>query len=392
MTIEVANRLVDFRKKFGYSQEELANQLNVSRQSISNWESGEVTPSIDYLKALAKIYGVTMDELVSCDKSVDEVLKAHGTKDAKSEDSKASENKSDAKDDKATRNNDQVHIGKDGIHVHSKDGDNVDIDISGIHVNDESISDMVSNSFDWHNQKKFKNLSKYQKRKRLANKVEGLSSGIMFLLVTIAYMLLGFFVKDGWKIYWTLYLLIPVLGGLISTFILGKVSRFPIVMIVCFVYLFGGAYANLWHPFWVEFLVIPVFYMIATPIDKAIIGYRLDKEDDDSVITINGEDLKVHQSAGDTLNKTNENVLHLESRIESFAQSLAKAKSDPKTYQEVKDDFETECDDLKDEIDDFEDTIDDLNDENLLTFDQKIELRSKARKMKERLAQIKSQL
>ena len=38
MNIEIANRLLELRKKNGYSQEELANKLGISRQSVSKWE------------------------------------------------------------------------------------------------------------------------------------------------------------------------------------------------------------------------------------------------------------------------------------------------------------------------------------------------------------------
>jgi transcriptional regulator with XRE-family HTH domain len=391
MTIEIANRLIEFRKKFGYSQEELANQLNVSRQSISNWESGEVTPSIDYLKALAKIYGVTMDELVSSDKPVDEVLKFHENK----KEDKESENKTSedsASSDKNKKSNDQVHIGKDGIHIHSEDGDNVDIDLTGIKINDQDISSMTCEHFDKSAESRMKKLSKYQKRRKLANKVEGYISGSFALIITVAYLILGFLVPNGWAVYWTLFLLIPVPGEFVASIIEGKVSRFPIVMVVCFAYLFGGMYANLWHPYWLEFLAIPVFYSVASPIDKAIISHRLDKEDDDSVITINGEDLKVHTSNNDLILDLNESMSDTESRITKLDALVTKAKADPKSYQDVKDDFSDEVDDIEDKLDEIDDKFDELDDEGLLTLDQKIEVRSKIRKLKDNLEQIKNKL
>ncbi len=52
----------------GYSQEVLAEKLGVSRQSISKWERAESSPEIDNLMALAKIYGMTVDELLNTDK------------------------------------------------------------------------------------------------------------------------------------------------------------------------------------------------------------------------------------------------------------------------------------------------------------------------------------
>ena len=58
-------KLIVLREKAGISQMSLAHQLDVSRQAVSRWESGDTTPSMDKLKALAKIYGVSLDWLCS---------------------------------------------------------------------------------------------------------------------------------------------------------------------------------------------------------------------------------------------------------------------------------------------------------------------------------------
>ena len=58
-------KLIVLRDKAGISQMALAHQLGVSRQAVSRWESGDTTPSMDKLKALAKIYVVSLDWLCS---------------------------------------------------------------------------------------------------------------------------------------------------------------------------------------------------------------------------------------------------------------------------------------------------------------------------------------
>ena len=58
-------KLIVLRDKAGISQMTLAHQLGVSRQAVTRWESGEITPSMDKLKALAKIYGESLDWLCS---------------------------------------------------------------------------------------------------------------------------------------------------------------------------------------------------------------------------------------------------------------------------------------------------------------------------------------
>ena len=65
MTIEIADRLVKLRKKYGYSQEELADKLGLSRQAVSKWERAEASPDTDNLICLAKLYGVSLDELLA---------------------------------------------------------------------------------------------------------------------------------------------------------------------------------------------------------------------------------------------------------------------------------------------------------------------------------------
>ena len=65
MNIEMANRLTALRKQRGLSQEQLAEKLGVSRQAVSKWERAEASPEIENLSSLAKLYGITIDELVN---------------------------------------------------------------------------------------------------------------------------------------------------------------------------------------------------------------------------------------------------------------------------------------------------------------------------------------
>jgi len=63
--MEFNEKLQSLRKNKGLTQEELAEVLFVSRTAISKWESGRGYPSIDSLKAIAKYFSVTIDELLS---------------------------------------------------------------------------------------------------------------------------------------------------------------------------------------------------------------------------------------------------------------------------------------------------------------------------------------
>ena len=65
--MEFNEKLQALRKQKGLTQEELAEALYVSRTAISKWESGRGYPNIDSLKAIAKFFHITVDELLSGD-------------------------------------------------------------------------------------------------------------------------------------------------------------------------------------------------------------------------------------------------------------------------------------------------------------------------------------
>ena len=65
--MEFNEKLQELRKRKGLTQEELAAFLYVSRTAISKWESGRGYPNIDSLKAIAKFFSVSIDELLSGD-------------------------------------------------------------------------------------------------------------------------------------------------------------------------------------------------------------------------------------------------------------------------------------------------------------------------------------
>ena len=63
--MEFDEKLQELRKQNGLTQEELSEKLYVSRTAISKWESGRGYPNIESLKAIAKFFSVTVDELLS---------------------------------------------------------------------------------------------------------------------------------------------------------------------------------------------------------------------------------------------------------------------------------------------------------------------------------------
>lgn len=60
----LAEKILSLRTARGMSQDDLAEKLEVSRQSVSKWETGQSTPDLDKIIRLADLFGVTVDELV----------------------------------------------------------------------------------------------------------------------------------------------------------------------------------------------------------------------------------------------------------------------------------------------------------------------------------------
>lgn len=71
--MNLGNSLFHARKKCGLSQEEVAEKLGVSRQTISKWETNETVPDIYQSKKMAKLYHIALDDLIEFDVELSEI-------------------------------------------------------------------------------------------------------------------------------------------------------------------------------------------------------------------------------------------------------------------------------------------------------------------------------
>ena len=71
----IGERLTELRKSRGLSQEELAEQLTLTRQTISKWELGQSSPDIEYVIALCEYFGVSTDYLLKGEEPVSKAEK-----------------------------------------------------------------------------------------------------------------------------------------------------------------------------------------------------------------------------------------------------------------------------------------------------------------------------
>ncbi len=217
MNIEIANRLVELRKKSGLSQEELASKLGLSRQAVSKWERAEASPDTDNLIVLAQIYHVSLDDLLSTDTPVDEIVQ--GVKDQqeeKKEEPKAVESEKD--DDACLTPNQKI--------------------------------------------------------------VKAIVHGVFAFLGILSFLLVGFLWQGnqgylGWKCGWTFLLFGEFLASISDAILKKKATSLNVVFLcvalyclICFILLDQGM--NWFHPLWVIFLFIPAYYGIAGPIEKAM--------------------------------------------------------------------------------------------------------------------------
>lgn len=256
MNIEIANRLVELRKKNNLSQEELADKLGLSRQAVSKWERAEASPDTDNLICLAKIYGVSLDNLLNTDQSIEDIAKE--TKEKESE--KDATSKTDEKE--------EVSIGPGHIYVHNSK-EHVDIGLGHIHVIDEDGKEV-------HIGKGHFEYPKDEKKERKITSIVFLST---LVLALTAYLLMGFLLNtswaygetnSGWATGWMVFFIPFIASSIARCVVYKKASKFDIALTSVNAYLICGLGFGLWHPTWAILFAIPAFYIVVGNIEKAI--------------------------------------------------------------------------------------------------------------------------
>lgn len=71
--LNIGDKILELRKIHGYSQEDIANKLNVSRQTISKWETNQSLPDSDKIVPLCELFNISTDELLMNNAHIDKV-------------------------------------------------------------------------------------------------------------------------------------------------------------------------------------------------------------------------------------------------------------------------------------------------------------------------------
>lgn len=282
MTIDMANRLVRLRREKGLSQEELAAQVGVSRQAVSKWERAEASPDTENWILLARLYGVSLDELLL---GKGQETKAEETAVSPEEPESASGMGREEADGGASRSDEPdetggtgdgaastakqaaerpaslLEIGEDGIRIEegdervyigpdrilSEDGEER-VSIEGGRILVEENGETLWDSAD-------PPASRWQ-------------SFPYPVLVTLVFLALGFF-GGWWHPGWLVFLTIPPYYMIANAIAYKKPwedAVYPMLTVI--VYLLLGFIGGWWHPGWLVFLTIPLYYSVVDVVTR----------------------------------------------------------------------------------------------------------------------------
>ena len=281
MTIETANRLYELRKKHNLSQEELAEKLGVSRQAVSKWERCEASPDTDNLIALAKIYNLSLDELIYGEKENDK----------EKEEPKVNENAEDQPYVNVDADENRVKIGPTNIIVEDEDGETVKIGLSGIKIEtnrsdrhksdddfDDDYDDFLDDDDDDYEEDETgsiiieKNGKININTKKSQNKHTNFWLSIPYpRICATAYLIFGCCdILGGWGKSWIIFITIPIYYSIVEAIRKRKATEFAYPVFTAFAYMYLGLYHHNWHPSWIIFVTIPIYYSVAGAIQKSI--------------------------------------------------------------------------------------------------------------------------
>ncbi|MDR1569038.1 MAG: helix-turn-helix domain-containing protein [Oscillospiraceae bacterium] len=251
-------RLLALRKQNGLSQEELAERLGVTRQAVSKWERGEALPDTENLITLARLYRVSLDELLLGD-----AAEKHNGEDSDSEYSGSEYSEAEYT---------QVDFKADAEALYAQ-------------PHDESADRLVRANFSAEADGRGATISaNTDVAPRDKSYYEFNIAGMHFRLshaqfpypvfVTIFYLFLGF-VFSWWHPSWILFLTIPLyytvpdLSGKDNREKARELLKFPYPVVCAIAYLMIGFLWNWWHPTWLLFLTIPLYYIFLASVEKS---------------------------------------------------------------------------------------------------------------------------
>lgn len=216
----IAEKLKNLRIKHGLSQEKLAEQLMVSRQAVSKWEKGEALPDVENMIALAKLYNISLDELVGL-----------------------------STDNQKNQNTPE----------------------NSINADENTTLETVKKDED----KNAKNGNGKNNNTAKRQTISIFRSVPYPIVVSVIFLLIGSITHE-WHVAWILFVTIPIYYTTLDCIDQKRISPFAYPVFVTCIFLFLGMQFSIWHPSWVIFITIPIFYAISHEIDKKLAKQRKD--------------------------------------------------------------------------------------------------------------------
>ena len=236
MNIELANRLYEYRKQSGLSQEELAEKLGISRQSVSKWERAESCPDTDNLIELSKIYNVTMDELLNT--NIDIVVSKEEIETKVIEEQQKYKIVINHSNNFHTdKNGNQVTLNDDCIEINNlENGDNTTLSYEELYTEIDGV------------ERKVVELDGFGKNKKEPSpamiKTKDIINGVLILLVSAIYVALCALEIMDWGKFWVIFVYYPAITSLCESIVHKDANKFASPVLCAAVYVTIGMYAK----------------------------------------------------------------------------------------------------------------------------------------------------
>lgn len=271
MNQEIASKLLALRKQNGFSQEELAEKLGVSRQAVSKWERGEASPDTENLILLAKIYGISLDRLFGLETEPVSKRSVINLEKAERDDSSAEADgnmrvmypqgsadeeiyPSPGPEEQAENTSEKPYMEAEANY--------------GTYFKYETVDDEESQKESARQRKVSENLNTLADRIRNDEKFYRKLIRFPYPVAAAALFLVSGALADLWHPMWMVFLTIPLYYTAIEAVKHRSANIFCYPVAVALLYLMSGFAVDFWHPGWLMFLTIPLYYWMINR-DKA---------------------------------------------------------------------------------------------------------------------------
>lgn len=248
----IAKRLLVSRKNAGLSQEEASALLGVSRQTLSKWENGDGLPDSEKLIAISHVYEISIDALL-LGKTPDIDMASY-----------------EKLIEKAAAYDSYAESLQAALVSSGKEPSTLDrlIQWFPYPVLCLIVFLLIGFAYDawrvcW---SVFITIPVYYSTLR-SLKYKKTVMVVYPLVATLAYLLVGFLLPRGWEYGWLLLFSIPLFSSIVRAVQEHNFFYVSYPTIIAMVYLFLGMWKGWWHPQWILFLTIPIYYGIAKIIE-----------------------------------------------------------------------------------------------------------------------------